>query len=269
MIDDKPLRISYSDLVGCTIAFLRETRGQELSLGTRAALSKSIGITPGPYGKLEFGKTVCTVSHLFRLAESLQLLPSDILTEVDKHLVAIKSNPTLKVEGHFEAESPSKIDDEIEDKGLRAPRGLVNYFVFLGHRSWRALDAMLAPFISAYTQLEDDKDFQSDISRVVNNYAGKIRWADYEIFLDDYFDTVEAKTSIKEIIELRAARPDGLDDSEVDEIIDACSTIDFEEYRNLLIGTLAANSLKRKKSKNIANATKDVLNVISSHSKES
>lgn len=269
MIDDKPVRISYSDLVGCTIAFLRETRGREVNLNTRAALAKSIGITPGPYGKLEFGKTVCTVSHLFRIAESLQLSPSDILTEVDKHLFAIKANPSLKVEGHFEAESPAKIDIDIEHKGLRAPRGLVHFFVFLGHRSWRAIDAILTPIISAYTALENDQDFQNDMSRIVDNYEGKIRWVDYESFVDDYFETAEAKASLKEIIEIRTSHPEGLDDIEVNELINAFSTTDVEEYRKHLIGTLAANSLKRRKSKKFAAATGDILGVISAHSRKS
>ncbi len=269
MIDEKPVRISYSDLVGCTIAFLRETRGREVGLSTRAALAKSIGITPGPYGKLEFGKTVCTVSHLFRIAESLKLSPSEILAEVDKHLFAIKANPNLIIEGHFEADSPAKIDEEIEDRGLRAPRGLVHLFVFLGHRSWRAINALLNPIVSAYTILGDDKDFQNDMSRIVENYEGRIRWTDYESFLDDYFETTEVKNSLKEIIEIRKLNAEGLNDNEVNELIEAFATINLEEYRNLLIGTLAANSLKRRKSKRFAAATGDILDVISNHSRKS
>lgn len=267
MIDDKPVRISYSDLVGSTITYLRETRGRELGLGTRAALAKSIGITPGPYGKLEFGKTVCTVSHLFRIAESLQLSPSDILVEVDKHVAAIKANPGLRIEGHFEAESASKIDDDISENGMRVPRGLVLWFVLVGHRSWRIIDSMLSPVITAFEQLEGDQDFANKIMNIVDNHGGKIRWIDYENFIDEYFETPDAKRSFKEIVQLRSIRPDGLDDSEVDEIRDYFTSIDWNEYREQFMHSLTANTLKKKRSQRFASMTGEFFSAVASHSK--
>ncbi|MDI1301007.1 MAG: helix-turn-helix transcriptional regulator [bacterium] len=267
MINDKPVRISYSDLVGSTITYLRETRGREVGLGTRAALAKSIGITPGPYGKLEFGKTVCTVSHLFRIAESLQLSPSEILVEADKHVAAIKANPGLKLEGHFEAESPSKIDDDISKNGMRVPRGLVLWFVLMGHRSWQMIDAIFTPIINAFEQLESDQDLQNNIADIVNNHGGKIRWIDYENFVDEYYETSDAKRSYKEIIQLRSIRPDGLEDSDVDELKDYFTNVDWNEYREFFMHSLAANTLKKKRSQKLATLAGDVLAAVNPHSK--
>lgn len=267
MINDKPVRISYSDIVGCTIAYLRETKGREIGLGTRAALAKSIGITPGPYGKLEFGKTVCTVSHLFRIAESLQLSPSDILIEVDKHIAAIKANPSLKIEGHFEMESPSKIDDDVSENGMRVPRGLVLWFVLVGHRSWRIIDAILSPIIKAFEQIDGDNNLQNKILDIVDNHGGKIRWVDYENFIDEYYETPEAKRSFKEIIQLRSIRQDGLDDSEVDELKDYFTNVEWNEYRELFMHSLAANTLKKKRSQKFASMTGEFLAAVSAHTK--
>lgn len=267
MIDDKPVRISYSDLVGATITYLRETRGRELGLGTRAALAKSIGITPGPYGKLEFGKTVCTVSHLFRIAESLQLSPSDILVEVDKHVAAIKATPGLKLEGHFETESLSKIDEDVSINGMRVPRGIVLWFVLVGHRSWRMISLMLNPFISAFEQLEGDQDLINKIAGIVDSHGGKIRWADYENFIEECLETPDAKRSFKDIIQLRTIRPDGLDESEVDEIMEYFTSIDWKEYREQFMNFLAENSLKKKRSQKFASMTGELLAAVTTHSK--
>lgn len=262
MINNKPIRISYSDLVGATITYLRETRGREVGLGTRAALAKSIGITPGPYGKLEFGKTVCSVSHLFRIAEALQLSPSDILIEVDKHVTAIKAQPGLKLEGHFEAESPSKIDDDISRNGMRVPRGLVLWFVLMGYRSWHVIDAILTPIVKVFEQVENDQDIQNKIAGIVENH-GKIRWTDYENFVDEYYETPAAKKSLKEIIKLRSIRPDGLEDHEVDELKDYFTNIDWNEYRQLFMHSIAADTLKKKRSKNFVAFTDELIDAVS------
>lgn len=267
MFDGKPIRISYSDLVGCTIAYLRETKGREKGVGTRAALAKSIGITPGPYGKLEFGKTVCTVSHLFRIAEALQISPSTILLETDRHAAAIKENPKLKLEGHFDVDSPAKIDNDVFENGMRVPRGFVYWFVMIGPRSWRVLDALLKPFFVVFEQIEEDQRLREKIENIVLGNENSLRWTDYEAFVDDYFESKDVKRSFRELIDYRLKHPDGLESHEVDELLSFLTNIDWDEYRDLYLHSLAVSSLKRKKSKRFAYLTGEVITAVSNSSK--
>lgn len=246
MFDGKPLRISYSDLVGCVITYLREVKGPDVGITTKAALAKKIGLTPGPYGKLESGQTVCTAPHLFRIAHALGLSASDILAEADRHVEAMKSVPGLVVVDSFESLTPKAIDDEISLKGMRVPRGSIYLFVVLGYRSWPALVVLFQSLEKVFERMENDEHLLQQLKEIVDDYGKALRWVDYAAAVNEYTENMTASGNLKEVYAHRKICSEGINQAEMAEISREFENLNILELSSSMSDSIRAAALTKR-----------------------
>lgn len=261
MFDGKPLRISYSDLVGCVITYLREVRGPEVGISTKAALAKKIGLTPGPYGKLESGQTVCSAPHLFRIAHALGLSASDILAEADRHVAAMNAVPGLQVVDNFESLTPKGIDDEIGLKGMRVPRGSVYLFVVLGYQSWSSLVVLFQCLEKVFSQLENNQELLRQLGEIYEDYGKAIRWVDYASAVNEYTESMTSSGKFKEVYAHRRVNPEGISRGEVEELSREFEQINIGELSASMADSIRAAALS-KRARNYLDINARFINVL-------
>lgn len=244
-------QVSYPEIVGAVLAKRREFL--ELS---QAALARVDGVdmSQAPIGKIELGKTICAVDHLFRLAPALGLTPSDILSEADAHVAAARGFgfdvvPVFK-------ESKGEID---RDSPFRLLRPMFFPTIILGPKAWAVLHAQFEVWDEVLKKI----DLDSNEAHKLRSEAPIFTWEVLERVMLEAYEHREYKEAIKSLTaEFRALGRD-INDDEVAYLIKESERADIDE----LIRTyerLAAESARHE----FANTMNTIANVLRLPKKE-
>lgn len=245
-------QVSYPEIVGAVLAKRREFL--ELS---QAALARVDGVemSQAPIGKIELGKTICAVDHLFRLAPALGLAPSDILSEADAHVVAARKFgfevvPVFKeLKGAIDRDSPFKL-----------LRPMIYPTIILGPKAWAILHAQFEVWDEVLKKI----DLDSNEAHRLKSEAPSFTWEILERVMLEAYEHREYKEAIKRLTaEFRVLGRD-VNDDEVAYLIEESRQADIDELIRIY-ERLAAESSRH----DVANTMNTIANVLRLPKKES
>lgn len=224
-------QVSYPEIVGAVLAKRREFL--ELS---QAALARVDGVdmSQAPIGKIELGKTICAVDHLFRLAPALGLKPSDILSEADAHVAAARGCG-FDVVPVFKALT-APID---RDSPFRLLRPMIFPTIILGPKAWAILSAQFEIWDEVLKKI----DLESNEAHQLRSESPDVTWEILERVMLEAYEHREYKEAMKRLTaEFRALGRD-INDEEVAYLIEESRQADIDELA-CMYERIAAESSK-------------------------
>ena len=212
-----PPQVSYPEIVGAVLTKRREFL--ELS---QAALARAEGVdmSQAPIGKIELGKTICAVDHLFRIAPALNLKPSDVLAEADAHVAAARAF------GFDVVPIAKDLKGEIaQDSPFRLLRPMIYPIVILGPKAWAFLRAQFEVWDEVFKKI----DLESEAAIKIKEQAPNITWELLERVMLEYYEHRAYKEIIKHLTtEFRAIGRD-INDFEVAHLVEEVRRTDMDE----------------------------------------
>lgn len=210
-------QVSYPEVVGAVLAKRREFL--ELS---QAALARVEGVdmSQAPIGKIELGKTICAVDHLFKLAPALGLKPSDILSEADAHVAAAREFGFEVVPAFKELKGA--IDG---DSAFRLLRPMIFPTIILGPKAWAILHVQL----NVWDQVFKKIDLDSHEAHKLRSESQGVTWDVLGRVMLECYEHREYKEMMKKLTaEFRVLGRD-INDEEVAYLVEESKQADIDE----------------------------------------
>lgn len=210
-------QVAYPEIVGAVLAKRRELL--ELSQAALAR-AKGVGMSQAPIGKLELGKTICAVDHLFRIAPALGLKPADIIREADEHADAAAAYG-FDVVPIFR-DSRGELG---QDSAFRVLRPMLYPTVVMGTNAWAVLHAQFEVWGEVFKRI----DMESDEARRIGEEAPRMTWQTLERVMLEYYEHREYKDALRNLLaEIRRIGRD-INEQEANALIEESKNADIEE----------------------------------------
>ncbi|MBI2382014.1 MAG: helix-turn-helix transcriptional regulator [Gammaproteobacteria bacterium] len=177
--------VDYQEIVGAVIARERRIRG-----ASQARFGKATGMAQSTIGRIELGKSVCTLEQLWRISKTIGFQPSSILKEAELHAQAA-------IKAGFEIVWTA---DESLTPCL--PRTIVALNVILGYVQWEVLGTSgwrASGFLSNSNAHEEGsgENIKRQISSRAEVYDGELIKTAQEFFDSQELDKVLIQVSDK------------------------------------------------------------------------
>ncbi|HCT41026.1 MAG TPA: hypothetical protein DF427_07625 [Moraxellaceae bacterium] len=177
-------------------------------------------MSQAPIGKIELGKTICAVDHLYRMAPALGLKPADIIGEADAHADAATALG-------FDVVAVFK--DAKEELGpgsaLRILRPMLYPTIILGPRAWAVLHAQFEVWNEVFQRI----DMESEEASRIGDQVPRLTWSTLELVMLEYYEHRDYKEAIKQLMtEVRRVGRD-INEDEANALIEESKHVDIEE----------------------------------------